>query len=280
MPNPHTPNTLSWRRNAEIRKRDDAKQLVLGEVYVPHDPNDPDTIDSQGHAATADEIQKAAHAFLADCRQDCVDRDHDGVNQHGHVVESYLAKQDDPLFKQGAWVVGIRVTDTDTWNAVENGDITGISLAGEAELIPAHQENHGPIAKQDVPQTPLKIPTHWLRKLRVHALSLVDKPANKRPLRIYKRDQTAQNNALKEMLQETLERQEKRTAKLAEELINIRHQLTQITKAAGISAGERAQAREEAYTNTDRNANPAWEDVTDGFGFLKEETLRKSKQGD
>ena len=127
----------AWTKQVAIRKRDGGRRLVLGEVYVPYDPADPTTVDSQGHAAAAGEIEQAAHAFLAASRQECVDLQHDGLTGTGRVVESYLAKPGDPLFKAGAWVVGIRVTDDEAWAAIERGDITGISLAGEAELIPS-----------------------------------------------------------------------------------------------------------------------------------------------
>ena len=86
----------TWKRQIAIRKRDTSKRLVLGEVYVPYDPNDSTTVDSHGHATTAREIEQAAHDFLAASRQDCVDVQHDGLTGYGRVVESYLAKQGDP----------------------------------------------------------------------------------------------------------------------------------------------------------------------------------------
>ncbi|MEM7494931.1 MAG: XkdF-like putative serine protease domain-containing protein [Myxococcota bacterium] len=130
----------AWTRQVAIRKRDTGRRLVLGEVYVPYDPNDSTTVDSHGHATTAREIEQAAHDFLAASRQECVDVQHDGLSGYGRVVESYLAKQGDPLFKPGAWVVGIRVTDDDAWAAIEREQITGISLAGEAELVPTSSD--------------------------------------------------------------------------------------------------------------------------------------------
>lgn len=137
-----------WKRQVSIRKRDTNKRLVLGEVYVPYDSTDSSTIDSHGHATNAEEIEQAAHNFLAASRQDCVDVQHDGLNGYGHVVESYLAKQGDPLFHPGAWVVGICVTNDAAWAAIERGEITGISLAGEAELIPVSSDSSSKTQEQ------------------------------------------------------------------------------------------------------------------------------------
>ena len=133
-------NGLSpWGKEVPIAKRESGKRLVLGEVYVPYDPADPSTVDSQGHATTAAEIEQAAHAFLQASRQNQVDVQHNGQCGYGCVVESYLARQGDPSFTPGAWVVGIRVTDDATWQAIEKGDITGISLMGNAQLVPARE---------------------------------------------------------------------------------------------------------------------------------------------
>lgn len=152
---PHT-NTISpangpcpWGKVVPIAKRESSKRLVLGEVYVPYDPADPSTVDSQGHATTAAEIEQAAHAFLQESRQNQVDVQHNGQCGYGCVVESYLARQGDPSFTPGAWVVGIRVTDDATWQAIEKGDITGISLMGNAQLVPAAQKD---TLQQGVPQ--------------------------------------------------------------------------------------------------------------------------------
>ncbi len=131
------PRGCSWNRTVNITKYDSPKRLVLGEVYVPYHPDDPSTVDSHGHATTADEIEQAAHAFLQASRQNRVDVQHSGQCGYGCVVESYLARAGDPTFQPGAWVVGIRVTDDATWQAIEQGRITGISLAGNAQLVPA-----------------------------------------------------------------------------------------------------------------------------------------------
>ncbi|MBU0516926.1 MAG: hypothetical protein KJ621_19395, partial [Proteobacteria bacterium] len=56
---------------AVIRKEDEAKQLFFCPVYLP------DTLDSHGAWASAEVIEKAAHAFLAKGLQGNVDVIHD-----------------------------------------------------------------------------------------------------------------------------------------------------------------------------------------------------------
>ena len=144
VPEQNSSQTYAWQRLVPITKREYSKRLVLGEVYVPYDAQDRSTVDSQGHAATAQEIEQAAHTFLEESRQNQVDVQHNGQCGYGCVVESYLARKGDPSFKPGAWVVGIHVSDENTWNAIENGQITGISLAGHAELVPASLTDPNP----------------------------------------------------------------------------------------------------------------------------------------
>ena len=106
-----------------IKKLDEELQIVYGEVYAPNLP------DSQGDFATADEIRKFAHGFLAAGRTKQIDRQHDNRRTGADVVESFIAREGDPDFIFGAWVVGIQLLD-DEWQAVKDGEINGFSFEG------------------------------------------------------------------------------------------------------------------------------------------------------
>lgn len=113
----------------DIAKTDEEKQLVYGVVYAP------DEADAHGDAMTKAEIEKAAHNFLAKARTSNVDTQHDFQADDGLIVESAVLKKDDDFYpggKEGSWVVAIKVTNEDTWEAVKKGDLKGISLAGKA----------------------------------------------------------------------------------------------------------------------------------------------------
>jgi len=109
-------------------KADTMKQIVYGIVYSP------DEVDSQGDEASAEEIEKAAHQFLAECRVMKVM--HRGKPAKVEVIESYVAPEDFTLGKQkitkGSWVVAVHVTDKKIWKAIIDGELNGFSMAGHA----------------------------------------------------------------------------------------------------------------------------------------------------
>jgi hypothetical protein len=124
----------------KIRKMDSEKQLVYGAVYAP------DEADSHGDGMIAEEIEKAAHNFLAKARTQNVDKQHDYKAGEGIVVESFVLKGEHPDFpgeKEGTWAVVIKVTNEDTWEAVKKGELKGISLAGkaQAEEVEEHEDS-------------------------------------------------------------------------------------------------------------------------------------------
>lgn len=106
--------------------KSDADHMVYGVVLTP------DLEDSQGDIASAEEIQKAAHAWLADYREH--DVQHSGTRQLDIVpVESFVAPQDLEIAGQrvvkGAWVLGARVGDAE-WERVDKNELTGWSIEG------------------------------------------------------------------------------------------------------------------------------------------------------
>lgn len=110
-----------------INKSDEEQKLIYGIVY------EPDEIDTHGEFAKANEIEKAAHDFLADNRN--IDLQHNFKSDYGTVVESYVAPVDfkiaNDVVKKGAWVLVTKAND-DIWEAVKKGEITGYSMAGQA----------------------------------------------------------------------------------------------------------------------------------------------------
>jgi hypothetical protein len=108
-------------------KVDHEKQLVYGEVYVPN------VIDSQGEFMTAPNIELMAHRFMSEGRVSKVDTNHD-LNDNGSiVVESFIARDGDPDFIFGSWVVGVHIPDADLWDQVKKGEINGYSMYGMAQ---------------------------------------------------------------------------------------------------------------------------------------------------
>ncbi len=128
----------------DIEKVDEEKQLVYGIVYVP------DEADTYGDAMTADTIEKTAHNFMIKARNYNVDTQHDNMPDDGVVVQSFILDKNDSRFpgaKEGGWAVVIKVTDPDTWEAVKNGDLKGISLAGKAQVEEVEDEDPDSLEK-------------------------------------------------------------------------------------------------------------------------------------
>ncbi|MDR1021032.1 MAG: XkdF-like putative serine protease domain-containing protein [Synergistaceae bacterium] len=111
-----------------LRKSDAKKQIAYGEVYAP------DEKDTDGNWMTAETVEKMAHGFMEDLRLDQVDKNHDGETDEGVIVESFIARKGDPDFTEGAWVVGVKVQDKETWESIEKGGLTGLSIEGRCEL--------------------------------------------------------------------------------------------------------------------------------------------------
>ncbi|GAB1376880.1 hypothetical protein MASR1M48_17320 [Lactococcus petauri] len=132
---PSAPTQKSdWGNEVKIIKVYKSQRIVIGAVYVPYDENDPTTVDSHGHACLREDIESACYEFMRKMNIHNIDLQHNFVSGYGYVVECYLAKAGDPLFKEGTWVAGVKVTDDSVWAKIEGGEITGFSLAGSANL--------------------------------------------------------------------------------------------------------------------------------------------------
>lgn len=107
----------------------DEQKLVYGIVYEPNVP------DAHGDYMTAEEIEKAAHGFLADARN--IDTNHNFEGGTGEVVESYVAPDDfeigNAVIRKGSWVLVTKASD-EVWDQIKAGVITGYSMAGTADV--------------------------------------------------------------------------------------------------------------------------------------------------
>jgi len=112
-----------------IKKTDEEFRRLEGVVYEPF------VEDSQGDWMTDTEIRKAAYEFMAELNSQNVDTSHDDQVVDAFIAESYIAKDGDPNYSLGTWVVVIKVDDNDLWNSIVSGEYGGLSLAGTAERV-------------------------------------------------------------------------------------------------------------------------------------------------
>lgn len=119
--------------NATLVLREDRvwEQIAFAEVLVPDVPN------NYGDIYTRDAIVEFAHEFA---RQGYgLDINHDNVDVTGtgyYVIESFIARDGDPDFIPGSWVVGIKVVDEAIWQRILAGELNGFSYEALVQALP------------------------------------------------------------------------------------------------------------------------------------------------
>lgn len=119
--------TAKFQTYGRILKADPEAHYVTGIVYEPM------VEDTQGNFMTEEEIVKAAYGFAKSGNQ--VDLQHSFEPlECASVVESYVTKCDEVIegqtIKKGTWVMTVEVTDSEIFNDIQKGDITGFSMGG------------------------------------------------------------------------------------------------------------------------------------------------------
>ena len=173
-------------RSRHITRLDPEKRIVYGEVYVPFDPDPNQTYSVDQVALRVDSydtfmrrvtLERLAHQYMEFMRN--VDLQHDRESRAGVPVESYIARDDDPVFLPGAWIMGTRVDDDEVWDRINQGEITGYSID-----VMARQESVSVNVGNTVRQY------GELIDVTPFFVSLVDRAANKRTFRVIRCDHT------------------------------------------------------------------------------------------
>lgn len=125
-----------WQRRVEIKKLDEAKNLVFGYLSVSENADGSLVEDLQGDVIEPTELEKAAYAFMLESR--AADEMH-RLDQIGQVVESAVftkEKQQALGIPDGTmpvgWWVGIKV-DPEVFAKVKDGDYRAFSIGGRGE---------------------------------------------------------------------------------------------------------------------------------------------------
>jgi hypothetical protein len=121
-------------RVASIKKTDNEQQVVFGEVYAPDFP------DSHGDFMGADAVRDMAYGFMKKGLLSKVDIQHSQEECGAYIVESFIARDDDPVFLPGSWVIGVHIPDVETWALVKSGELNGFSLDGFGIRVPTKFE--------------------------------------------------------------------------------------------------------------------------------------------
>ena len=150
---------------APLVYKNEEKRIVYGPVLIPNEP------DTDGDVVTAEQIENVAHKFVEEYGN--IDLMH-SLNNVGRLVESYILPVDlevdeDTLIPKGSWIMGVRVTDDDAWQAVKDGKLSGFSIMALQKMAMKSSEK-----KQKSKRVTLAdLGDDWI----VNAVSLVDEPA-------------------------------------------------------------------------------------------------------
>lgn len=116
--------------SSRIVIKSEHERLVYGEIYAPYH------VDTDNEMMTKEDIKKAAHNFLIEGRTSKIDVQHNYRESGCVVVESFLARKNDPDgFVEGSWVLGVKILPDELWNKILKGELNGFSFGAEAKKI-------------------------------------------------------------------------------------------------------------------------------------------------
>lgn len=124
--------TSQTQAHFRVKKVDEDKQIVFGEVYAPH------VIDTYGEMMLPDDIEIMAYRFMEMSHlRRSIDTGHDEISNGSYPIESFIAREGDPDYTPGAWVLGVKVVDENVWASVKKGELNGFSFQAMVRKLPA-----------------------------------------------------------------------------------------------------------------------------------------------
>ena len=136
--------------DGEEDEQDEEEQKAWAPVLIPNET------DKQGDVIPADEIESAAHDFLAEYRK--IDTDHDLFEGKGVPIESWTLKESGTFtlpdgsesreYPAGTWMMGVQFSD-EAWERVKEGELTGFSIYGEATQLDVEDFLSGDVSPEE-----------------------------------------------------------------------------------------------------------------------------------
>jgi len=121
--------------NLKLAAEAGEQRIVWAEVYAPNIP------DSDGDFMDEATIREMAYKFMKDMNLKKIDVQHKNDLVNGAcVVESFIAREGDPHFIAGSWVVGVHIDNDEVWGKVKKGEINGFSIEAMVQRSPAELE--------------------------------------------------------------------------------------------------------------------------------------------
>jgi hypothetical protein len=89
---------------------------------------EPWVLDTYGEFMSAESVRQMAHRTMLLQLDKLGDVNHDNVVRETQLVESYIAQAGDPNYPEGAWVVGMKIHEAETWQDIKDGKLNGFSF--------------------------------------------------------------------------------------------------------------------------------------------------------
>lgn len=116
---------------ARVVKTDDELQEITGVVM------EPDSVDTDGDWAPADEIHKAMTFFMENSQQMKIQ--HQQKTEEVAVIENWQTRTEkrigDEMVPAGSWIMTVKVRDEQLWKAAKSGDLNGFSIGAIARFV-------------------------------------------------------------------------------------------------------------------------------------------------
>ena len=116
--------------NLLVKDEDGYEHLVFAEVLIPN------VLNVYGDFHTEQSVREFAYGFMVDGFGIDINHDNVDVSSSIYVVESFIARENDPDFVQGAWVIGLLVKDAEIWDKILTGELTGYSYEAIVTMLP------------------------------------------------------------------------------------------------------------------------------------------------
>lgn len=116
----------------KIVKVDDEEQIVTAEVYAPN------VIDTWGDVMRDEDVRQMAYRFMQLVNMTkSIDTNHNNVPNGSYPIESFIAREGDPEYTPGAWVLSTKIVDSNVWADVKSGKLNGYSFEAMVRKLPA-----------------------------------------------------------------------------------------------------------------------------------------------
>jgi hypothetical protein len=110
------------------------ERVVYAELLIP------EYLNTFNDFHTEKSVREFAYAYMI--HGFSVDLEHEGgpLDGRAYVVESFVARDSDPDFIPGSWVIGVYVPDDDLWGDILTGEINGFSYRATVSYIEADMD--------------------------------------------------------------------------------------------------------------------------------------------